>query len=114
MPLPFHLCFCKHCPSTVIIDSGIFYRLSACFMFDLCDQSFTACLHDFLDQHISLLSMPNLICDQILCATPTMFNLLCFRLQGLNVYSIFLHDTLVMSRDAVNRIVERMHTPINR
>lgn len=34
--------------------------------------------------------------------------------QGLNVYSILLHDTLVMSRDAVNKIVERMHTPINR
>ncbi|KAK6912548.1 Ribosomal protein L4/L1e, partial [Dillenia turbinata] len=33
---------------------------------------------------------------------------------GLNVYSILLHDTLMMSRDAVNRIVERMHTPINR
>lgn len=33
---------------------------------------------------------------------------------GLNVYSILLHDRLVMSRDAVNRIVERMHTPINR
>ncbi|XAR53972.1 hypothetical protein NMG60_11028936 [Bertholletia excelsa] len=33
---------------------------------------------------------------------------------GLNVYSILLHDTLVMSRDAVNRIVDRMHTPINR
>ncbi|KAJ8650423.1 hypothetical protein MRB53_003446 [Persea americana] len=33
---------------------------------------------------------------------------------GLNVYSILLHDTLVMSRDAVNRIVQRMHTPINR
>ncbi|XVF26101.1 hypothetical protein REPUB_Repub13aG0270800 [Reevesia pubescens] len=33
---------------------------------------------------------------------------------GLNVYSILLHDTLVMSRDAVNRIVERMHSPINR
>ncbi|KAI3460193.1 hypothetical protein Pfo_016856 [Paulownia fortunei] len=33
---------------------------------------------------------------------------------GLNVYSILLHDTLVMSRDAINRIVERMHTPINR
>ncbi|KAK6927593.1 Ribosomal protein L4/L1e, partial [Dillenia turbinata] len=33
---------------------------------------------------------------------------------GLNVYSILQHDTLVMSRDAVNRIVERMHTPINR
>ncbi|CAH9138888.1 unnamed protein product [Cuscuta epithymum] len=33
---------------------------------------------------------------------------------GLNVYSILLHDTLVMSRDAVNRIVTRMHTPINR
>ncbi|KAK9060232.1 hypothetical protein SSX86_020936 [Deinandra increscens subsp. villosa] len=33
---------------------------------------------------------------------------------GLNVYSILLHDTLVMSRDAVNKIVERMHTPINR
>ncbi|CAI9115807.1 OLC1v1016806C1 [Oldenlandia corymbosa var. corymbosa] len=33
---------------------------------------------------------------------------------GLNVYSILLHDTLLMSRDAVNRIVERMHTPINR
>ncbi|KAL9270197.1 Large ribosomal subunit protein uL4-like protein [Drosera capensis] len=33
---------------------------------------------------------------------------------GLNVYSILLHDTLVMSRDAVNRVVERMHTPINR
>lgn len=33
---------------------------------------------------------------------------------GLNVYSILLHDTLIMSRDAVNKIVERMHTPINR
>ncbi|KAL9147928.1 hypothetical protein ABFS82_12G008100 [Erythranthe guttata] len=33
---------------------------------------------------------------------------------GLNVYSILLHDTLVMSREAVNRIVERMHTPISR
>ncbi|CAH2051179.1 unnamed protein product [Thlaspi arvense] len=33
---------------------------------------------------------------------------------GLNVYSILLHDTLVMSRDAVNKIVERLHTPINR
>ncbi|XP_062116679.1 uncharacterized protein LOC133830672 [Humulus lupulus] len=33
---------------------------------------------------------------------------------GLNVYSILQHDTLVMSRDAINRIVERMHTPINR
>ncbi|XP_026408420.1 uncharacterized protein LOC113303589 isoform X2 [Papaver somniferum] len=33
---------------------------------------------------------------------------------GLNVYSILQHDTLVMSRDAVDRIVERMHTPINR
>ncbi|VFQ77237.1 unnamed protein product [Cuscuta campestris] len=33
---------------------------------------------------------------------------------GLNVYSILLHDRLVMSRDAVNKIVERMHTPINR
>ncbi|KAK7303346.1 hypothetical protein RJT34_14249 [Clitoria ternatea] len=33
---------------------------------------------------------------------------------GLNVYSILLHDTLVMSRDAVTRIVERMNTPINR
>ncbi|KMT05649.1 hypothetical protein BVRB_7g167840 [Beta vulgaris subsp. vulgaris] len=33
---------------------------------------------------------------------------------GLNVYSILLHDTLVMSRGAVNRIVERMHTPISR
>ncbi|KAL5075532.1 hypothetical protein RYX36_014516 [Vicia faba] len=32
---------------------------------------------------------------------------------GLNVYSILLHDTLVMSKDAVNRIVERMHTPIS-
>ncbi|KAG6513641.1 hypothetical protein ZIOFF_023974 [Zingiber officinale] len=33
---------------------------------------------------------------------------------GLNVYSILLHDTLVMTRDAVSHIVERMHTPINR
>lgn len=33
---------------------------------------------------------------------------------GLNVYSILLHDTLVMSRAAVTRIVERMRTPINR
>ncbi|KAI3982693.1 hypothetical protein MKX01_010176 [Papaver californicum] len=33
---------------------------------------------------------------------------------GVNVYSILQHDTLVMSRDAVDRIVERMHTPINR
>ncbi|KAJ1265373.1 hypothetical protein BS78_08G072000, partial [Paspalum vaginatum] len=30
---------------------------------------------------------------------------------GLNVYSILQHDTLVMTRDAVNRIIERMHTP---
>ncbi|XP_057996611.1 uncharacterized protein LOC110668713 [Hevea brasiliensis] len=36
------------------------------------------------------------------------------KLAGLNVHSILLHDTLVMSRDAVNRIVERMHAPINR
>ncbi|KAE8736220.1 BAH and coiled-coil domain-containing protein 1-like [Hibiscus syriacus] len=35
-------------------------------------------------------------------------------LLGLNVYGILQHDTLVMSRDAVNRIVERMHTPISR
>ncbi|GAU41980.1 hypothetical protein TSUD_306860 [Trifolium subterraneum] len=33
---------------------------------------------------------------------------------GLNVYSILLHDTLVMSKEAVNRIVGRMHTPISR
>ncbi|KAL0803084.1 hypothetical protein Bca101_058260 [Brassica carinata] len=33
---------------------------------------------------------------------------------GINVYIILLHDTLVMSRDAVNKIVEPMHTPINR
>ncbi|EPS72544.1 hypothetical protein M569_02212, partial [Genlisea aurea] len=33
---------------------------------------------------------------------------------GLNVYSILLHDTLVMSKDAIDRIVERMHTPISR
>ncbi|PRQ28351.1 putative ribosomal protein L4/L1e [Rosa chinensis] len=33
---------------------------------------------------------------------------------GLNVYSILQHDTLVMSRDAIDKIVERMHTPINR
>ncbi|KAK1317150.1 hypothetical protein QJS10_CPA05g02161 [Acorus calamus] len=33
---------------------------------------------------------------------------------GLNVYSILLHDTLVMTRGAVDKIVERMHTPINR
>jgi large subunit ribosomal protein L4 len=32
---------------------------------------------------------------------------------GLNVYSILLHDTLLMSRDAVNTIIERMHTPVN-
>ncbi|KAI4297862.1 hypothetical protein L6164_037723 [Bauhinia variegata] len=31
---------------------------------------------------------------------------------GLNVYSILLHDTLVMSRDAVNRIVEQQVTSI--
>ncbi|KAK9756458.1 hypothetical protein RND81_01G099200 [Saponaria officinalis] len=29
---------------------------------------------------------------------------------GLNVYSILWHDTLVMSQDAVNRIVQRMNT----
>ncbi|KAH0970011.1 hypothetical protein GBA52_022167 [Prunus armeniaca] len=33
---------------------------------------------------------------------------------GLNVYSILQHDTLVMSRAAVNEIVDRMHTPIKR
>ncbi|KAL9261621.1 Large ribosomal subunit protein uL4-like protein [Drosera capensis] len=32
---------------------------------------------------------------------------------GLNVYSILLHDTLVMSRHAVNWMVEQMHTPIS-
>lgn len=33
---------------------------------------------------------------------------------GLNVYSILQHDTLVMTRDAIDKIVTRMHTPINR
>ncbi|CAN1230183.1 50S ribosomal protein L4 [Linum grandiflorum] len=33
---------------------------------------------------------------------------------GLNVYSMLLHDTMVMTRSAVNKIVDRMHTPINR
>ncbi|RLM59161.1 hypothetical protein C2845_PM18G09710 [Panicum miliaceum] len=33
---------------------------------------------------------------------------------SLNFYSILQHDTLVMSRAAINRIIERMHTPINR
>ncbi|XP_078446938.1 ribosomal protein L4/L1 family [Wolffia australiana] len=33
---------------------------------------------------------------------------------GLNVYSILQHDTVIMTRDAVNRIVDRLHTPINR
>ncbi|XP_062203368.1 uncharacterized protein LOC133905563 [Phragmites australis] len=33
---------------------------------------------------------------------------------GLKVYSILQHDTLIMTRDVVHRIVERMHTPINR
>ncbi|KAK8968621.1 hypothetical protein KSP40_PGU016504 [Platanthera guangdongensis] len=33
---------------------------------------------------------------------------------GLNVYSILQHDTLVMTRDAVDTIVTRMHTRINR
>ncbi|KAK3225921.1 hypothetical protein Dsin_005783 [Dipteronia sinensis] len=33
--------------------------------------------------------------------------------QGLNVYIILLHNTLVMSRAAVNKIVVRMHTPVN-
>ncbi|CAM8939125.1 unnamed protein product [Rhodiola kirilowii] len=32
---------------------------------------------------------------------------------GLNVYSILQHETLVMSCDAINRIVARMRTPIN-
>jgi ribosomal protein L4 len=36
------------------------------------------------------------------------------QMQGLNVYSILQHDTLVMTRDAINRIVERIHTPISR
>lgn len=35
------------------------------------------------------------------------------RNQGVNVYRILLPDTLVMPCDAVNKIVERMHTPIN-
>ncbi len=34
--------------------------------------------------------------------------------QGLNVYSILQHDTLVMSIGAIRRIEERLHTPINR
>lgn len=34
--------------------------------------------------------------------------------QGLNVYSILQHDTLVMSVGAIRRIEERLHTPINR
>lgn len=44
----------------------------------------------------------------------TLLNFTCLEMQGLNVYSILQHDTLVMTRDAINRIVERMHTPINR
>ncbi|TYI78079.1 hypothetical protein E1A91_D06G186300v1, partial [Gossypium mustelinum] len=35
-------------------------------------------------------------------------------LHYVNVLPSILHDTLVMSRDAVDRIVERMRTPINR
>jgi ribosomal protein L4 len=34
--------------------------------------------------------------------------------QGLNVYSILQHDTLVMSIGAIRRIEDRLHTPINR
>ncbi|XP_024514992.1 uncharacterized protein LOC9649309 [Selaginella moellendorffii] len=34
--------------------------------------------------------------------------------KGLNVYSILLHDTLVMSVAAVREIEDRLHTPINR
>ncbi|MBA0723532.1 hypothetical protein Golax_004106 [Gossypium laxum] len=48
------------------------------------------------------------------CCVIALISCLCVILLGLNVYSILLHDTIVMSRDAVGRIVERMRTPINR
>lgn len=41
-------------------------------------------------------------------------NALCSLMQGLNVYSILQHDTLVMSLGAIRKIEDRLHTPINR
>lgn len=55
-----------------------------------------------------------LIDDKLKLATQNLHYVNVLPSVGLNVYSILLHDTLIMSRDAVNRIVERMHTPINR
>uniref|UniRef100_A0A7C9E3I4 Large ribosomal subunit protein uL4m n=1 Tax=Opuntia streptacantha TaxID=393608 RepID=A0A7C9E3I4_OPUST len=52
--------------------------------------------------------------DQLKLATQNLHYVNVLPSIGLNVYSILLHDTLIMSRDAVSRIVERMHTPINR
>ncbi|KAJ3677143.1 hypothetical protein LUZ60_002867 [Juncus effusus] len=52
--------------------------------------------------------------DKLKLATRNLHYVNVLPIIGLNVYSILQHDTLVMTRDAVNRIVERMHTPINR
>lgn len=40
--------------------------------------------------------------------------ILLFSLQGLNVYSILQHDTLVMTLGAIRKIEDRLHKPINR
>lgn len=52
--------------------------------------------------------------EQLKLATQNLHYVNVLPVIGLNVYSILLHDTLVMSRDAVDKIVNRMRTPINR
>ncbi|CAB4268261.1 unnamed protein product [Prunus armeniaca] len=61
-----------------------------------------------------LLLVDGILPEKLKLATQNLHYLNVLPAVGLNVYSILQHDTLVMSRTAVNEIVERMHTPIKR
>lgn len=68
--------------------------------------------NDSLSRYLEFYTYMNLLPWNLSLSSVLMYVL--HILQGLNVYSILQHDTLVMSRDAIDKIVERMHTPINR
>lgn len=56
-----------------------------------------------------------LVSDQLKLATKNLHYVNVLPSIGLNVYDMLRHDTLVMTKDAaVNKIVDRMHTPKNR
>lgn len=73
-----------------------------------------ACLSDIENAKKILLVDGGPIEEKLKLATQNLHYVNVLPSIGLNVYDILKHDTLVMTKDAVKRIVERMHTPINR